>query len=95
MVSFRGKICLSHGQIGLLQGIQFKISDEHPVCSTRDSPPAGNVPFCSIPSGVENPWGGLLYGTDGDACLKETIWAWLKLFVIPKVDQSGCGLGKF
>ena len=27
--------------------------------------------------------------------LKETIWAWLKLFVTPKGDQYGCGLSKF
>ena len=26
---------------------------------------------------------------------KETIWAWLKLFVTPKGDQSGRGLNKF
>ena len=27
--------------------------------------------------------------------LKETIWAWLKLFLTPKRDQSGRGLSKF
>ena len=26
---------------------------------------------------------------------KETIWAWLKVFVTPKGDQSGRGLSKF
>ena len=48
------------------------------------------------------PGGGLPHETDGDACrkfwikpLKETIWAWLKLFVSPKKDQSGRGLSKF
>ena len=48
------------------------------------------------------PGGGLPYETDGDVRrkfwiqpLKETIWAWLKLFVTPKGDQSGRGLSKF
>ena len=53
---------------------------------------------------VCNPGGGegLPYETDGDACRKfwilpqkETIWAWLKLFVTPKEDQSGRGISKF
>ena len=46
--------------------------------------------------------GGLQYETDGDARrkfliepLEETIWAWLKVFVTPKGDQSGRGLSKF
>ena len=46
--------------------------------------------------------GGLPYETDGNASdkfwilpLKETIWAWLKLFVTPKGDQSLRGLSKF
>ena len=31
----------------------------------------------------------------GNLTLKETIWAWLKLFVTPKGDQSGHDLSKF
>ena len=50
------------------------------------------VCFIFVPGG-----GGGAYGTDGDARRKfwETIWAWLKLFVTPKGEQSGRGLSKF
>ena len=60
---------------------------------------AGVLIFSSLMSG-----GGraLPYETDGDARwkfwilpLKETIWAYLKLFVTREEDQSGRGLSKF
>ena len=51
---------------------------------------------------IGTPGRGLPYGTDGNARrkfwnfpLKETIWAWLKLFVTPKWDQSERGVSKF
>ena len=45
------------------------------------------------------PGGGPIWNRRGCSSeilnLKETIWAWLKLFVTPKGDESGRGLSKF